>query len=141
MTEIIKKSKLLRNVLIVDAVVAVIAAFALTLWAGELQKITNLPFSLIMFAGISFFPFAALLFYGLLQKTISKTFIWIIIGLNAIWGIDCFLLLLSGYVQPTQFGYGFVIVQAVSVFVYAALEFIGMTRSEVVVFQDSRETI
>ena len=141
MTEIIRVSKFLRNVLLTDATSGLIGGFILTFGASSLQNSFGLPYSLLFYSGLSFFPFAALLFYAATRKTVSKTIIWIIIGLNFLWGIDSFLLLISGYVQPTNAGYFFVIFQAIGVFVFGILEFIGLKKSEIVVIKDAKQTI
>ena len=141
MTEIIRVSKFLRNVLLTDAISGLIGGFLLTFGASSLQNSFGLPYSLLFYSGLSFFPVAALLFYAATRKTVSKTIIWIIIGLNFLWGIDSFLLLISGYVEPTDAGYFFVIFQAIGVFVFGILEFIGLKKSEIVVIKDAKQTI
>lgn len=141
MTEIIRVSKFLRNVLMVDATSGLIGGFLLIFGASSLQNSFGLPYSILFYSGLSFFPFAALLIYTATRKTISKTIIWIIIGLNFLWGIDSFLFLISGYVQPTNLGYFFVISQAIGVFVFGILEFIGLKKSEIVVIKDAKQTI
>lgn len=141
MTEIIRVSKFLRNVLLIDAISGLIGGFLLTFGASYLQNTFGLSYSLLFYSGLSFFPFAALLIYAATRKTVSKTIIWIIIGLNFLWGIDSFLLLISGYVEPTNSGYFFVIFQAIGVFVFGTLEFIGLKKSEIVVIKDAKQTI
>ena len=141
MTEIIRVSRFLRSVLFADA--ATCAACGLLLSAGSalLQNLSGLPASLMFYAGLSLFPFTVFLLYAATRKSLSKTLVWLIIGLNLLWTIDSFLLLVSGYVEPTVFGYVFVVFQAIGVLVFADLEFIALRKAEVVVFQDANETI
>ena len=141
MIEIIRVSNFLRYVLFADATTSLICGLLLTIGGNFLQEILGLPVSLMFYAGLSLFPFAAFLVYVGTRKSISKTLVWLIIGTNLMWSIDSFLLLLSGYISPTTFGYIFVIAQAIGVLVYADLEFIGLRKSEVVVFKDAQETI
>jgi hypothetical protein len=141
MTEIIRVSNFLRNALLADATLGLISGFLLTFGANFLQNSLGLPYSLLFYSGLSFFPFAALLFYAATRKTISKTIIWIIIGINFLWGIDSFLLLISGYIAPTNLGIIFVIAQAIGVLAFGILEFIGLRNSEIVVFTDAKQTI
>jgi hypothetical protein len=141
MTEIIRVSNFLRGVLFADA--ATCAACGLLLSAGGafLQNLTGLPVSIMFYAGLSLFPFAAFLVYVATRKSISKPAVWAIIGLNLLWTIDSFLLLVSGYTAPTAFGYVFVIFQALGVLIFADLEFIALRKAEVVFVKDARETV
>lgn len=141
MTEIIRISSFLRFALVLDATVSLISAFLLILGGNYLAKLLGLTTDFIFYAGLSLFPFIGLLIYTATRKSISKTVVWLIIALNLIWTIDSFLLLISGYVTPTTFGYIFVIFQAIAVLIFAELEFIGMRKSQVIVFKDAKEAI
>jgi hypothetical protein len=55
--------------------------------------------------------------------------VWAVIVLNALWTVDSILLLLSGWIEPTELGYGFVIFQAFGVAMFAGLEYFGLRRS------------
>jgi hypothetical protein len=141
MTEIIRVSNFLRYTLFADAVTCAACGLLLTAGGAFLQNLTGLPVSLMFYAGLSLFPFAAFLVYAATRKSISKPAVWAIIGVNLLWTIDSFLLLFSGYVEPTAFGYAFVIMQALGVLVFADLEFIGLRRAEVVALKDAKETL
>lgn len=141
MTEIIRVSNFLRYVLFADAATCIACGLLLSAGGSFLQELTGLPTSLMLYAGLSLFPFAAFLIYTATRKSISKTAIWLVIGLNLLWTIDSFLLLVSGYVAPTTFGYVFVIFQAVGVLMFADLEFIGLRKAEVIGFKDAKETV
>jgi hypothetical protein len=141
MTEIIRVNSFLRCTLFADAATCLGCSLLLTIGGGLLENLLNLPASLMFYAGLSLFPFTALLIYTATRKSISKTVVWLIIGLNLLWTIDSFLLLVSGYVAPTTLGYAFVILQALGVMMFADLEFIGLRKAEVVVFKDAKETI
>jgi hypothetical protein len=141
MTEIIRVSNFLRYVLFADAVTGIICGLLLTIGANFLQNLLGLPYSLLFYSGLSLFPFAGLLIYSATRKSVSKTLIWLIVGLNLLWTIDSFLLLISGYVAPTSFGYLFVIAQATGVLLFGILEFWGLKNGEIVVFQDANQTI
>lgn len=141
MTEIIRVSNFLRYVLFADAATCLACGLLLSIGGTFLQSITNLPLELMLYAGLSLFPFTALLLYAATRKSVSKTVVWLIIGLNLLWTIDSFLLLVSGYVAPTAFGYIFVAFQAVGVAAFAALEFHGLRQAEVIGFQDAKETV
>lgn len=141
MTEIIRVSNFLRFVLFADAATCAACGLLLALGGGFLQNLLGLPAPLMVYAGLSLFPFAAFLIYAATRKSISKTAVWAIVGLNLLWTIDSFLLLVSGYVAPTAFGYAFVIMQAVGALVFADLEFIGLRKAEIVALKDAKEVI
>lgn len=137
MIEIIRVSPLLRFVLLADA--ATCFGFGILLAGGGafLETLVGLPASLMFYAGIGLFPFGALLAYTALRKSVSKTLVWLIVGLNLLWTIDSLLLVASGYAALTAFGVAFVVLQALGVAVFALLEFYGLRRAEVVVFQNT----
>lgn len=141
MTEIIRVSNFLRYVLLADTATCLACGFLLTVGGNFLESLLGLPVNLMFYAGLSLFPFAAFLIYAATRQSISKTVIWAIVGVNLLWTIDSFLLLISGYVAPTDFGYAFVIFQAVGVLMFADLEFIAMRKAEVIVFKDAKETV
>lgn len=141
MTEIIRVSKFLRTVLLIDGISGFFGGVILTAGASYWQTVFGLPWNLVLFSGLLFFPFAAFLIYVATRKTVSKTFVWAIIGMNLLWGIDSFLLLISGNISPTEIGFGFIIFQAIGVFIFAALEFAGLRKSEIVIMKNSNQTI
>lgn len=141
MTEIIRVSNFLRYTLFADAATCFACGLLLSAGGALLQNLTGLPVSLMFYAGLSLLPFAAFLVYVATRKSISKTAVRAIIGINLLWTIDSFLLLVSGYVEPTTFGYAFVILQAIGVLMFADLEFIGLRRAEVVALKDAKETV
>jgi hypothetical protein len=73
-------------------------------------------------------PIAALIAYLATRERLSRTGVWAVIVLNAIWAADSILLLLSGWVEPTRLGHAFVIAQALVVPIFAELEHFGLRR-------------
>ncbi len=51
------------------------------------------------------------------------------IVLNVVWAVDCALLLLSGWVQPTTLGVAFVLIQAAGVLIFAELQFMALRKA------------
>jgi hypothetical protein len=141
MTEIIRVSSFLRYVLFADAATCLSCGLLLSVGGGYLQDLLGLPAQLMLYAGLGLFPFAALLVFAALRRSVSKTLVWLIVGLNLLWTIDSFLLLASGYVAPTVFGYIFVVFQALGVALFAELEFIGLRKAEVIGFENAEETV
>lgn len=121
-------STFLRYVLFADAATCIATGLLMTVGSGLLVGLTGLPSDLLIYAGIGLFPFAALLVYLGTCRAVSSAAVWAVIVLNVLWTLDSFLLLASGWVTPSTFGYAFVIFQAVGVGAFAALEYIGLRR-------------
>ena len=75
-------------------------------------------------------PFALGVGYLASRDVVSKTAVWAVIVINAIWTIDSIALLASGWVSPNLLGQAFIVMQAIAVGVFAELEFIGLRKSE-----------
>ena len=87
MTEIIRVSRFLRYVLFADAATCLACGLLLAICGGFLENLLGLPASLMFYAGLSLFPFAAFLLYAATRKSISKTIVWLIVSLNLLWTI------------------------------------------------------
>lgn len=74
-------------------------------------------------------PFTAILVFLVTRERLSRTGVWAIIGVNALWVADSILLLLTGWVAPTGFGVAFIVMQAVAVALFAELQYMGLRRS------------
>jgi hypothetical protein len=79
MTEIIRVSNFLRYVLFADAATCFACGLLLTTGGAFLQSVLGLPFDLMLYAGVSLFPFAAFLIYAATRKSISKTAVGLIV--------------------------------------------------------------
>ena len=75
-------------------------------------------------------PFAAIVLFVGLREVPSRTAKLAIIAYNAMWAVDSFVLLASGWVAPTLIGSAFVIMQAVTVGGFAILQWIGVKRAD-----------
>lgn len=124
-----RSSIFLRRVLLADAATCAAAGLLMVLRTSQLEHALGLPAALSRYAGISLLPVAAYLVYLARRAQLSRSAVLIVIGLNALWAVDSILLLLSGWIEPTASGYGFVIVQAVGVAMFAGLEYFGLRRS------------
>lgn len=118
----------LRRVLLADAASALAMGLLLVATAGMLEPLLGLPAVLLREAGFILLPFAAFVAYAGLRKELSRRMVWAVIVVNALWVIDSFVLLFSGWVAPTTWGQVFVAGQAVVVAVFAELEFFGVRR-------------
>jgi hypothetical protein len=127
----VHNSRFLRWVLIADAATCVATGLMLVFGFSFLAEPLGLPGRLLLYAGISLFPFVMLLVWLASRASLSKRAVWTVILLNALWTLDSFLLLVTGWVNPTQLGYAFVTAQAVGVALLASLEYAGLKKSQI----------
>lgn len=119
----------LRRVLLADAAAGAASGLLMLLGAGMLEGLLNLPAALLQAAGASLLPFAAFLVWLGTRKTPSRAAVWAVIAVNAVWVVESFYLLLSGWVAPNVAGQAFIVAQAIAVAVLAELEYFGLRRS------------
>lgn len=124
-------STFLRRVLLADAATCAAFGLLLIIGAGRIEQLLGLPSELSRYAGVGLLPFAAFLVYLAKRENLSKPMVWAVIALNVLWTVDSFLVLLTGWIAPTQLGYVFIIAQAVGVVMFAALEYVGLKKSTV----------
>lgn len=127
--QLLRNSTLLRRVLFADAATCIAMGLLLVFGSGLLEQFLGLPAGPLRYAGISLLPFAALLVYLATRQNLSQPLVWTVIVLNILWAVDSFLLLVTGWVAPTELGYAFVVAQALGVAVFAGLEYFGLKRS------------
>lgn len=128
---LLQPSPLLRTTLKLDALAGGAMGLLMALAAQPLGQLLGLPFVLLLVAGIVLLPLALVLYWMSNQMALSRTGVWAVIALNALWVVESIALLVTGYVQPTSLGYAFVIGQALVVLLFAELEFFGLRRSAV----------
>jgi hypothetical protein len=116
----------LKRALLIDATATGMMGLLLTIGAAPLESLLGLPAALLRWAGAALIPFAALLAYLALKPNVRRGVVWTLVGVNVLWAIDSFLLLASGWVDPTTLGTTFVIVQAVAVMAFAYMEYDGV---------------
>jgi hypothetical protein len=131
MTHLFPNSKFLRYVLALDAMTCIATGLLMSVGGAALSNLTGLPAGLLFYAGVGLFPFAAVLLYLATRTQISAAPVWTVVILNALWTIDSFLLLWSGWVETSTFGTAFVVFQAVGVAAFAVLEYVGVRRAEI----------
>lgn len=128
----IQSSTFLRRVLLLDAVSCAGMGVLLLAGSGLLTGVLNLPVELFNEAAIVLLPFALILAFLSTRARLPKAAVWAVIAANAVWVIDSFVLLFSGWTQPSLLGWVFVAGQAAFVAVLAELEFIGLRKSAAV---------
>jgi len=127
--QLLRTSTFLRWVLFADATTCIATGLLMMLGTGLLEQYLGLPAGLSRYAGVSLAPFAAFLVYLAKRENLSPPAVWTAIVLNAFWTVASFIILLTGWVAPTELGYIFVIAQALGVAGFAGLEYFGLRKS------------
>ena len=123
-------SPFLRGLLIADAATSAGAGLIMVAGADALAAPLGIPAALLHYAGLVLFPFAALVAFLGTRPRLARGAVWAVIAVNAVWVLDSILLLLTGWIDPTALGYGFVIVQAAAVAAFAELQAIALRRAK-----------
>ncbi|BCH33959.1 hypothetical protein MesoLjLc_58890 [Mesorhizobium sp. L-8-10] len=125
----ISVSPFLRNALIADTLATGATAIIMIAGAGVLGPLLGLPQGLLFWAGVALVPFVALLLVTARRQTVSRLVLIDIIAINVLWVVASFGLLISGSVAPNVLGIAFVTAQALTVALFAELQFVGLRRS------------
>ena len=121
-------SNFLRRVLALDAISSAAMGALLLLALSPLTGLLGLPRPLLLWAGLSLLPFAALVGWLATRELPPRAGVWAVIILNAFWAVDSLVLLLAGWFEPTPLGTAFVVFQALAVALFTALEIAGLRR-------------
>jgi hypothetical protein len=125
----INPSVFLRRAILADAVFSGASALLLTLGAGALAPLLNLPEALLRETGLFLIAYAALVGWLGTRQSMPKPLVAIVIAGNAAWTIASIALLFSGAVTPNLLGDAAVAIQAIAVGAFAELQYIGLRRS------------
>jgi len=125
----IDPSTFLRRAIQADAIFSGASAVLLTLGAGTLAPLLNLPETLLLETGLFLIAYAALVGWLGTRPTMPKALVLIVIVGNAAWTLASIGLLFSGAVTPNLLGEVSVAAQAIAVGALAELQYIGLRRS------------
>src|SRR5262249_36346563 len=126
--QILRTSTFLRWTLLADAATCVATGLLMTLGSGQFEQFLGLPAGLLRYAGVSLLPFAAFLVYLAKRENLSTQGVRTAIVLNTIWTAASLLVLMTGWVAPTELGYIFVIAQALGVAACRAVRLLRVKR-------------
>jgi Na+-translocating ferredoxin:NAD+ oxidoreductase RnfA subunit len=101
----------------------------MALGAPMLGQFLSLPTSLLFAAGLILVPYAGLVAYLGTRARLQPSAVWTLIVCNVLWGIDCVIVAVSGWVEPTTLGYAFILIQVVVVAAFAELQYVGLRRA------------
>src|SRR5688572_28406616 len=102
-------STFLRRVLLLDAGVSAAAGLLMALGGQILGPLTGLSPALLLPAGLILLPHAAYVNWVATRPSLRAPLVWTVIAANVLWVVDSVAICLLGWVQPTLFGYVFVI--------------------------------
>lgn len=119
-------SNLLKYALLTDATASFLSAILLTAAAGPIANLFSLPQSLLFYAGISFFPFAAFVAWTATRPEIPRGAAWAVVVLNAIYIVECIVAVEAGFLSANLMGNIFIIGQALAVAGLAFAEWRGL---------------
>jgi hypothetical protein len=125
----IHPSLFLRRALLADAIFSGVSAVGLTLGAGMLASLLNLPEALLRETGLFLVAYA--IFVGWLgtRASLAKALVLIVVAGNAAWTLASIWLLFSGTVSPNLLGEIVVVAQAIATGIFAELQYIGLRKS------------
>jgi hypothetical protein len=127
----IHPSMLLRRALLADAIFSGASALLLSLGAGALAPLLDLPQTLLRETGLFLIAYTALVGWLGTRPSMPRALVAIVVAGNAAWTIASVALLFSGWVTPNLLGEILVAAQAIVVGVFAELQYVGLRRSEV----------
>ncbi|MGY3616410.1 hypothetical protein [Bradyrhizobium sp. USDA 10063] len=125
----IHSSQFLRRALLADAVFSGVSAVGLTLGAGAVASLLNLPEMLLQETGLFLIAYAALVGWLGSRPMVPKALVVLVIAGNALWTLASIALLFSGAVNLNLLGTITVVAQAIATGVFAELQYVGLRRS------------
>jgi hypothetical protein len=125
----INPSLLLRRALLADAIFSGVSAVGLTLGAGMLAPLLNLPEALLRETGLFLIAYTALVGWLGTRQSVLKPLVLLVVAGNAAWTLASIALLFSGAVNPNLLGEIVVVAQAIATGVFAEMQYIGLRRS------------
>jgi hypothetical protein len=125
----IHPSTFLSRALLADAIFSGVSAAGLTLGAGLLAPLLNLPEAFLRETGLFLIAYTALVGWLGTRSSVPKPLVLIVVAGNAAWTLASIALLFSGAVSPNLLGEIVVVAQAIATGVFAELQYIGLRRS------------
>ena len=101
----------------------------LTLGAGALAPLLNLPEALLRETGLFLIAYTALVGWLGTRPSVPKALVLLVVVGNAAWTLASIALLFSGAVSPNLLGEFVVVAQAIATGVFAELQYIGLRKS------------
>ena len=125
----IQPSLFLRRAFLADAIASGAMAVLLTLDAGPLASLLDLPETLLRETGLFLIAYTVLVGWLATRQSMPKLLVIIVIAGNAAWTVVSIGLLFSDALTPNLLGQVFIAAQALVPGVLAELQYIGLRRS------------
>ncbi|WP_338771352.1 hypothetical protein [Massilia sp. METH4] len=125
----VQPSFLLKTILLIDAAASGAMAAAHLLFPGMLQATLALPGALLAGTGAFLVAYVALLVVLARSRTVWRPLVLFVIAGNVGWAAASLALPVTGIIAPNALGTAYVIVQALGVLAFAALQYRGLARS------------
>ncbi|MCG5262906.1 hypothetical protein EM868_20290 [Cupriavidus gilardii] len=125
----VQPTRLLRHVLLADAIVSGLMGLLMVFDAAVLSNWFAIPAPWLRYAGLVLLPYAAIVGFLSTRSPMPRAVVMAVIVCNALWAVDCMLLLGTGWLSPTWLGSAFVLLQAWGVLLFACLQWVGLRRS------------
>jgi uncharacterized protein YjeT (DUF2065 family) len=125
----IQPSLLLRRAFLLDTLVSGMMALLLTVGAGELAPLLDLPEPLLRETGLFLIAYTALVGWLATRQSMPKLLVITVIAGNAAWTMASIALLFSEAVTPNGLGQIFIFAQALVPGALAELQYVGLRRS------------
>jgi hypothetical protein len=129
----IRSSQFLRRALAADAIFSGFAAVLLTVDAGMLAPLLELPEPLLRETGLFLIAYTALVGWLATRTVVPKALVMLVVAGNVAWTVGSIALLFSGAVSPNLLGEAFVAAQAFATGLLAELQYVGWRRSDAAV--------
>ena len=123
-------STFLRRVLLADAVLSLPSGAAMALGGGLLSQWLGLPAWLLVPGGVALVAYAVLLFWMAERPSVPRVALWVFIGFNLVWAIDCVAIATGVWFAPTALGLAFLGLHVLAGLVFAELQFMGLRRGD-----------
>ncbi|MEV0646595.1 hypothetical protein AB0I28_15155 [Phytomonospora sp. NPDC050363] len=123
-------TRFLRTVIRLDAVVTGLAGLMLLATGlGAVENLSGIPLAFQTGGGAFLIAFAAGGLVLASRPRIPRGLVWAMVVVNAVWVVDCAVVLVADLMPLTAFGLVMMIGQAVVVAVFAELEYIGLRKT------------
>lgn len=120
-------STFLQRVLLADALTSILVATLQLALTRTLADLLGLPHALLFETGVFLAGYALLLAWLARGKPVPALLLWVLVFGNVCWALGCTAV--AAVIGPDVLGLGYLAVQALTVLVFAGLEFAGIRGS------------
>ena len=119
----------LRNVLRADALSCIACGLLQVVFTSQMVELLNLPRALVAYSGEFLLAYGAAVAFISTRTPLPRPVVVLQVVGNLGWGVACIVLLFAGKLEPSILGTTYVVVQALTVVVLAALQYLGLRRA------------